>query len=181
MLLTPASRLCVVDLQGRLLAAVQGRDGVLARCVALAKAAALLGVPAAATEQNPAGIGPTVPELAAHIPTVFGKATFDAARAPGFLDWARGGGPVVLAGTETHVCVLQTALGLKAAGLDVACVADACGSRRPSDHAAALARLSAAGVAVLTTEMVLFEWLGRYDRAEFRPVLSLIKGLPLAE
>ncbi len=177
MLLTPASRLCVIDLQGRLLAAVHGREAVLARCVALAKAAAILGVPAAVTEQNPDGIGPTVPDLAAHIPTVFGKTTFDACHAPAFLDWARGGGPVLLAGTETHVCVLQTALGLKAAGLDVACVADATGSRRPSDHAAALARLSADGVSILTTEMVLFEWLGRFDRPEFKPVLSLIKGL----
>lgn len=177
MLLTAASRLCVIDLQGRLLAAVHGNAAVLTRCAALAKAAGILGVPAVLTEQNAAGIGATVPELAAQVPTVFPKETFDACGNPDFVAWAKQGGTVILAGTEAHVCVLQTALGLKAAGLPVACVTDAMGARRPSDHAAALARLAAAEVELVTTEMVLFEWLGRYDRPEFKPVLALVKGL----
>lgn len=172
-----ASRLVIIDVQSRLLAAVQGGERVAARCAILAKGASLLGVPVCATEQNPAGIGGTVSELAALIGTVFPKTTFSAGGDPAFAAWAEAGGTVVLCGTEAHVCVLQTALDLRRRGRPVAVVADAVGSRDPADREAALHRLRVHGVDIVTAEMVLFEWLGRYDRPEFRAVLPLIKAL----
>ncbi len=81
----------------------------------------------------------------------------------------------VIAGTEAHVCVLQTALGLKQAGYEPYLVVDAVSSRNATDKAAAVGRLRDAGVAAVTTEMVLFEWLARGDTAEFRDLLPLIK------
>lgn len=174
-LLTADSRLAIIDVQDRLLAAIDEADHVMANCAKLVQAARRLGVPVAATEQNPAGIGPTTPPLAALIPLRFGKVHFSAARQPDFLAWAAGGGTVVLAGTEAHVCVLQTALGLKALGLRVAVVMDAAGSRQEASRQAAFDRLRAHGVELVTVEMVLFEWLERYDRPEFREILRLIK------
>ncbi|MBJ7414456.1 MAG: isochorismatase family protein, partial [Niveispirillum sp.] len=134
-----------------------------------------LGVPVAATEQNPTGIGPTTSVLAALIPRTFGKSHFSAARQADFLAWAAAGGTVLLAGTETHVCVLQTALELKALGLRVAVIIDAAGSRAEASKQAALDRLRFHGVELVTVEMVLFEWLERYDRPEFKELLRLIK------
>jgi nicotinamidase-related amidase len=78
----------------------------------------------------------------------------------------------VVAGIESHVCVLQTCLGLLAAGTEVFVVEDACSSRHPNDLALAMDRLRTAGAAVVSTEMVLFEWLGRGDDPQFRTILQ---------
>jgi nicotinamidase-related amidase len=85
------------------------------------------------------------------------------------------GSQIVIAGCEAHVCLMQTALGLLGAGKRVWVVANACGSRRPGDHAAAMARLSLAGAMIVTHEMVLFEWLRDCGHSRFREVLKLIK------
>lgn len=175
LLLTRACRLAIIDAQDRLLAAIDGADQVVARCEVLVHAAQRLGIPVAATEQNPQGIGPTTARLAAHIPLRFGKVHFAASNQGDFLSWAAAGGTILLAGTEAHVCVLQTALGLSGLGLKVAVVTDAIGSRRASDKQAALDRLRHHQVELVSSEMVVFEWLERYDRPEFKELLRLIK------
>jgi nicotinamidase-related amidase len=83
---------------------------------------------------------------------------------------------VVIAGCEAHVCLLQTALGLRRAGRAVWVVADACGSRRATDHALAMQRLRDAGATVVSTEMLLFEWLAHCRHRHFREVLALVKN-----
>lgn len=175
LVLTGNSRLVIIDMQDRLLAAIDGAEQVVARCELLARAAHRLGIPLAATEQNPAGIGPTTARLATLVPLRFGKVHFAASNQGDFLAWAAGGGTVLLCGTEAHICVLQTALGLTGLGLKVAVVVDAIGSRHPSDKAAALDRLRHHRVELVTAEMVLFEWLERYDRPEFKELLRLVK------
>ena len=86
---------------------------------------------------------------------------------------------VVVAGCEAHVCLLQTALGLLRAGRRVWVVAPACGSRRSADHALAMQRLSQAGATLVSSEMVLFEWLADCRHPQFKPVLQLVKDVPL--
>jgi nicotinamidase-related amidase len=167
------AHLVVIDLQARLVPAIAGSETIVAHAGRLLKGAALLDVPALITEQNPAGLGGTVPELAG--PETFEKMEFDVTRAPGFLDRVPQGADVVLAGCEAHICVLQTALGLLAAGRRVRVVADAVGSRRTENRDAALARLVAQGADVVTTEMVLFEWLGSAAHPRFRDVVRLVK------
>jgi nicotinamidase-related amidase len=81
----------------------------------------------------------------------------------------------VVLGTETHVCVLQTAVQLIAGGWCVFVAEDGCGSRRPADRSAGLARLRDAGAITATAEMAIFEWLGRADTPEFRALLPLIR------
>lgn len=175
LLLSTDSRLVIIDVQDRLLTVIDGADAVVANCVKLVTAANRLGIPVAATEQNPAGIGPTTSALATLIHRSFTKSHFSAARQADFLAWAAAGGTVLLAGTETHICVLQTALGLKALGLRVAVVTDAVGSRTEASKQAALDRLRFHRVELVTVEMVLFEWLERYERPEFKELLQLIK------
>jgi hypothetical protein len=66
-LLTATSAvLLLLDLQERLMPAIYDRDVVVARAVRLAEASRLLSVPIRATEQYPAGLGPTVEPLAAY-------------------------------------------------------------------------------------------------------------------
>jgi nicotinamidase-related amidase len=171
------SVLCLIDLQERLVPAIDGGGEVVANAGRLLAAAEELGVPVLMTEQNPEGLGPTVPELArpdGAVPVV-AKMEFDACRARGVVESLPPGHHVVVGGMEAHVCVLQTVLGLLDRSRRVYVAADATGSRRPESKAAALARLERAGAEIVTTEMVLFEWLGTADDPSFKTVIGLVK------
>ena len=173
-------QLVLVDYQGRLLPAIHEHERVLAEALLLADTAALLGVPALGTEQNPAGLGPNAPALRERCSTTLPKTHFDACE-DGLLDLLaahHSSRPeVVLAGCEAHVCLLQTALGLLRAGRRLWVVVSACGSRRAADHAAAMQRLAASGATLVSTEMVVFEWLHDCRHPQFRPVLARLKAL----
>jgi nicotinamidase-related amidase len=180
MLLNSAeSCLLVIDIQARLLPAMTAPSQVADNAAVLIRAAKRLQVPVLASEQYPQGIGRTVPEIAALLPAgcVAEKVHFsclgDQALAARFD--AMGRRQAVLAGIEAHVCVLQTAEDLLAAGRQVFVVADATSSRSPANHQAALQRLAAAGARIVTTEMVVFEWLARAATPEFRELSALIK------
>jgi len=102
------------------------------------------------------------------------KTAFSAAD-PGFSALVpAGAGEVVVAGCEAHVCVLQTVLGLLASGLRVAWAADATGSRDPADRAVAIDRARQHGAEIVTSEMVLFEWLRDSQHPNFREVHKLL-------
>jgi nicotinamidase-related amidase len=170
------SVLLLVDLQQRLMPAIHDGDAVVTRAVRLAEAAVLLDVPVLATEQYPAGLGPTVGPLAGYPRATMAKTTFSAAADPGFHGLLPAGTrEVVIAGCETHVCVLQTALELLGSRHRVILAADASGSRDPADHRAAIDRARQHGVEVVTSEMVLFEWLRDARHPSFRQVHKLLK------
>ncbi len=172
----PESVLLLVDLQGRLMPAIHDGQAVVANALRLARAARLLEVPALATEQNPAGLGPNVADVAALAERTLAKRHFDATREADFAAFMPAGRRfAVVAGCEAHVCVLQTVLGLLAKGYAVRLVADAIGSRRDVSRQAAVARASARGAEIVTTEMVIFEWLQSCDHPRFRDVLALVK------
>jgi nicotinamidase-related amidase len=169
--------LVVVDLQDKLLAAMAGRALVVANAVRLVRAAGLLGMPVAATEQYPRGLGPTVSEVAELIPQRWPKTTFHCCAVPQFLEtlYGRHVRHVTVAGIEAHVCVAQTALELMNLGFRVQVPADAVASRHPIDWDFALRRLEHAGAVVSTTESVLFEWAECSDRPEFKAISAMIK------
>lgn len=168
------ARLVIVDFQARLMPAIHDGARVLAHAVRLAGAAKLLGVPILLTEQNPAGLGNTVPELAGSGPVVT-KMSFDACGEPDFLAALPEDGELVLCGCEAHVCLGQTALGLLALGRRVIVVQDAVGSRVAESKTVALRRLERHGAEIVTTEMVAFEWLRNASHPRFREVLALVK------
>jgi nicotinamidase-related amidase len=168
-----ASMLLVVDLQARLVPAIHEGAGVVDRIVWLVRLAQALDVPVAATEQYPQGLGPTVPALAAHLPrgSIGEKVHFSCAAAGCLAALPGAERPqVVIAGIEAHVCVLQTALGLAAAGREVFVVADGVGSREPANRALALERMARRGVGIVSREMVGFEWLERAGTERFRTI-----------
>lgn len=196
------SQLVLVDYQERLLPALHGGDDALAQAVRLARLAQLMGVRCIATEQAPDKLGPSAESLRPWLSQTLAKLHFSACE-EGLLDWlrppersapARGNArsmpkhlqrpqtpapaprnTVVLAGCETHVCLLQTALELIDAEFDVWVVTDACASRTERNRDAGFDRLAANGVELLTTEMVAFEWLRSAEHAQFKAVQDLIK------
>lgn len=183
-----ASLLLVVDLQEKLAPAIFEGERVIRNSVRLLEGAGKLGVPAFISEQYVRGLGPSVEAIrmaasAEMTPgsTVsakfFEKMHFSCTAEPGVIDLLRAAKrpQIILTGTEAHVCVLQTAFGLQAAGFDVFLVADATASRTPENRATAIARMQADGVHIVTTEMVLFEWLHQAGTDDFRALLPLIK------
>jgi nicotinamidase-related amidase len=171
-----ASTLVLVDLQAALMPAIDGGESVIARCKVLAEAARLLEIPVFGTEQNPEGLGATVAPIAPLLDRVFPKLSFDAT-ADSELVPAMGSArrSVVIAGCEAHVCLMQTALGLRRLGFAVSAAADAIGSRHAADRAVALDRLARAGVEIVTSEMAVFEWLARSDHPRFKEILALVR------
>ena len=169
--------LLIVDFQARLMPAIDGGEAVLVNARKLLDAAAMLDVPAHFTEQNAKGLGPTMPDLAPANPArVQHKMSFDAVRAGGFLERTPKNRSVVVAGCEAHVCVLQTCLGLIDASRRVYLVRDAVGSRRAESKETAIRRLEKHGAEIVTTEMVLFEWIETAEHPRFREVLKLVKS-----
>ncbi|MCX7349523.1 MAG: hydrolase [Alphaproteobacteria bacterium] len=174
--------LLLVDMQERLLPAMTGGGEAESRCVILLKAAKALAVPVTVSEQYPKGLGHTVPGLAAEIGNapVFEKTAFSCWKDEGLREHMivhhEAGRPlVILAGIESHVCVMQTAADLSAAGFGVFAVADAIASRAPASHALALERMRQTGVAVVNTEMIIFELLGKAGTTEFKALSALVR------
>ena len=176
------SVLAIVDIQERLASAMDpaARAAMAKNAAILLQSAARLSIPVVATEQYPKGLGPTVAEIAAVLPEAtprIEKLRFSCACEASFLDALQRSGrsQVILAGMEAHVCVLQSALELRAGGREVFVVADACCSRNPANHANAMQRLAAAGVIVSNTESVIFEWLRDAGHAQFKAISALLR------
>ena len=173
------SLLLVVDIQQKLAPAIHDSERVVANSVRLLEGARHLDVPAFVSEQYVKGLGPSLEAIraAAVDARFFEKTHFSCAAELGVIDLLRAAKrpQIILTGTEAHVCVLQTAFGLLAAGFEVYLVADAASSRTPENRSAAIERMRAAGIGIVTTEMVLFEWLHQAGTDDFRQLLPLIK------
>lgn len=174
------SQLVVIDVQEKLTAVMPGEqvETVVRNCGILLQAAALLEVPVLHTEQYPAGLGPTVPELAPLLPPEMRieKTVFSCCAEPKFRRQLTTDRPqIVLGGMEAHICVLQTALALQQSGRTVFVAEDAVLSRKPENKANALARLRHAGVIVSNTESIVFEWLGKAEGEAFKQISRLVR------
>lgn len=169
------STLVLVDLQKKLMPAISNGGSVLAESVRLARIARLLKVPVIATEQIPEKLGHNDDEVAGLTDKTVTKIHFDACGG-GLVDaMPNDRKQVIIGGCEAHVCMLQTALSLLAAGFGVWVVENATGSRHDNDRDAALERLQQAGATIVTVEMVAFEWMQHCEHPCFREVQRLIK------
>ncbi|MBN1517240.1 hydrolase [Candidatus Sumerlaeota bacterium] len=173
------SVLLIVDLQEKFAPHISRMKRIVQRTEILLRAARLLEIPILATEQYPKGLGPTVAPIAELLGDTapiektafgcFGEPNFTAA-----FD-ALGRKTLVLAGIETHVCVLQTALEGLERGLRVIAVQDAISSRKPADRKAGMRRMTLAGCTPVSTEMILFEWMRDAKHPQFKAVQGLIQ------
>ena len=180
--------LLIVDVQTKLINLIPGHKKLVWNISRLISAAQVLGMPVAATEQDPQGLGTTVPELAAQLTTA------QQGEIPSKLDFScgecgdvfrqfqeQGVDKLLLVGIEAHVCVGQTAMDLLAAGFRIYLAVDAVGSRHLLDAEVALRRLDAAGAVLTTTEAALFEWCQRAGSPEFKHISQLVRQLPPVE
>jgi len=171
------SALMVIDIQEKLAAVMEHREQVVRNTGLLVEAAGLLEVPVLVTEQYRKGLGPTVPELAERLPEPVEKLTFSCCGPDGVLGRLQElqVSNVLLAGMESHICVMQTALDLQAAGFGTYVAVDAVCSRRRMDWQYALNRMRHAGVVLTSSEAAIFEWLRIAGTDVFRKIVMLVK------
>ncbi|ALM53879.1 isochorismatase family protein [Halomonas huangheensis] len=169
------SLLLIVDVQSGLMPVIERADQAVTEISWLVAVAEHLEVPVWYTEQYPKGLGATEARLAAALPASAHrliKCHFNACREPGVIDTLRESGrtQIVIAGAEAHICVLQTALGLREQGFEVLWLVEGCVSRRMDEARLARDRLVQAGGVAVSADMVAYEWLERCDDAIFREV-----------
>ncbi|MGX9431634.1 MULTISPECIES: isochorismatase family protein [Bradyrhizobium] len=169
------SLLLIVDFQSRLMPAIDQGAAAVRNARRLVEMASLVSVPVVFTEQNARGLGPTIEDLPVDRGRLVHKQFFDACRESGFLDSIPADRQIVVTGCEAHVCVQQTVLGLLDAGRKVYVVRDALGSRYQENKETAIRRMERHGAEIVTTEMVVFEWLQTAEHPHFRDAIALIK------
>jgi nicotinamidase-related amidase len=174
-----AAGLVVIDIQERLMPMIHEGEQLIQSAVQLIRGIQILRVPIVATVQYSKGLGAMVPPITTALGDVVPteKKAFSSCGAPGFLAAlsARKITDVILCGIETHVCVCQTALDLIGRGFRVFVVADAVSSRTAQNRALGLDRMRAAGAAIVSVEMLLFELLAESGTPEFKEILTLVK------
>lgn len=171
--------LVIVDIQDRLAVVMEERQRVITNCLHLIEAACLMKIPILLTEQYPKGLGPTVPELRDVLSDILPmeKLAFSCCREAHFMEKLSSlrRRQVIMTGMETHICILQTTLGLLQEGYDVHVVSDAVCSRTIENYRTGLEFLRDAGAAVTCTETVLFQLLQQAGTEEFKIISKRIK------
>lgn len=171
----------IIDLQEKFFPVIPDMKKVVDRSQILLKAASAMQIPVWVTEQYPKGLGHTADSLMQIMPpsaSIHAKSTFSALGEGEMWNQIRDSKvrQLVVAGVESHVCVLQTVFDLLAM-FDgwVFVVADAVASRKEHDKHVALERMARAGAHIITTEMAVFEWVGKAGTPLFKEAQSWVK------
>ncbi|MDO4878201.1 MAG: isochorismatase family protein [Neisseria sp.] len=168
----------VVDIQERLTPVLHRHETFTAGCIRLLQGIQALSVPILLTEQYPQGLGGTIPAVKAQLAgvPVIEKSRFSAwsAETEGFIRRHEAEN-VVLMGAETHICVLQTALDLRAAGFGVYLPFECAASRDPLNKENGLQQMREAGVSVGNIESLLFALLRDAKHPAFKAISKLVR------
>lgn len=171
--------LILVDVQGRLAHSMDGKERLFANLQRLIKGALVLDLPIIWMEQYPQGLGPTIPEIAQLLPDrqPIAKTSFSCCGCDAFMQALRAAGrsQALVAGIEAHVCIYQTTLDLLGLGYHVEVVTDAVSSRTAENRQIGLQRMRAAGAALTSVEMALFELLRVAEGQRFKEIQAIVK------
>jgi len=174
--------LLVIDIQEKLLPPIFQREQLVKNSQLLIRLAGILKVPVLVSTQYAKGLGQTVPEIASLLPeaqpidkqmfSCFGSDVFCSMlkRLPGTRN------TVLLCGMESHICVMQTALGALNEGYIVHVASDAVSSRSESNWRIGLERMRAAGAILSSTEMMTYELLRSSGTEAFKELLPYLKS-----
>ncbi len=173
--------LLIIDIQERLVAAIKDKVGeaVVNNCQHLIEISKMLNMPITLTEQYPKGLGQTVNEIKNSLPEYkpIEKLAFNCCYEPNFINEIKklNKKTIILTGIETHICVLQTCMGLLKEGYNVHVVRDAVCSRTKENWQAGVEFMRDAGAVVTCTEIVLFQLLKVAGTEEFKAISKRIK------
>jgi isochorismate hydrolase len=170
------SLLVIIDMQEKLFPVMAEKEALADQVMKLVRFSKIVGLPVIMTEQEK--LGPTLPEIKGELTSLspVPKVDFNCFGCEAFVKkiQALNRRTLILCGIEAHICVAQTALHA-ASDYEVHVVADAIASRSPENRRIALERMSRRGIAITSTEMVIYELLKRAGTDTFREVLKLVK------
>ncbi len=179
MLKNENTAMLLIDIQGKLAHLMHDKALLFNNLRKLIKGVRALDVPILWVEQNPAGLGPTIPEVADLLPDVepISKMSFSSCRNDRFLQALKDldRNQVLVAGIEAHICVYQTTVDLVAMGLAVQVVTDAVSSRTEPDKAIGLQKMKDAGATLTSVETALFELLGVAEGNAFKEIIRIVR------
>lgn len=171
--------LIAIDVQGELAHAMYNKEVLFENLQKLIKGSKILGIPILWTEQNPKGLGPTIPEVASLLSDIspISKLSFSGCGNERFMEALRAlnRNQVLLAGIEAHVCIYQTAVDLANLGYEIQVVVDAVSSRTKENKLIGLEKIREVGVSLTSVETVLFELLKVAKGSQFREILKIVK------
>jgi nicotinamidase-related amidase len=171
--------LLIIDIQEKLAAVMKMKDAVVNKCLHLVELSKMLSIPIVVTEQYPKGLGPTVEPIRNAISDYqpIEKLTFSCCDEPSFMDAIikLNKKTLIITGMETHICVLQTSIGLLREGFNVHLVEDAVCSRTKENWRVACEFIRDAGAVITCTETVLFQLLKVAGTEEFKIISKRIK------
>jgi len=179
MLSTDKTVLLLVDIQGKLANSMHARQSLFENLQRLVKGARVLELPILWAEQNPKGLGPTIPEVAELLPNLepIPKFSFSCCGSEQFRNElnALNRKNLLIAGIEAHVCVYQTAADLIHLQYEVQIVADAVASRTPENKLIGLEKSKSVGACLTSTETALFELLKDAKSEKFKEIIKIVK------
>ncbi len=171
--------LLIVDVQGNLAQQMHDKEALFTSMRKLIKGIQVLGIPTLWVEQNPQGLGPTIPEIADILSDSqpISKMSFSCCGSDGFIRALKAldRKQVLITGIEAHICVYQTAMDLVNLGYDVQVVADAVSSRTVENKKIALKKMRDAGVGLTSVEITMFELLKVAEGELFKEILKIVK------
>jgi len=179
MMTTEDTALLLVDVQGKLAQSMHNKKELFENLKKMVKGAHVLGIPILWAEQNPDGLGPTMPEIAELLTNQnpVSKFSFSCCGSQQFLKdlQALSCKNILIVGIEAHVCVYQTAADLARLQYHVQVVADAVSSRTAENKQIGLEKSKAVGAGITSTETALFELLKEAKGAKFKKIINLVK------
>ena len=179
MLKSEKTALIVVDVQGKLAQMMSGKQALFENLQKCIKGVQVLGIPILWVEQNPEGLGPTIPEVSELLAGMhpISKHCFSCCKNEQFVQAlkALNRNQILIVGIEAHICVYQTAMDLVKLGYEVEIVADAVSSRTIENKTVAIQKMSSAGISLTSTEMALFELLAVAEGEQFKEILKIVK------
>jgi len=174
------SQFLLIDAQEKLVPMVENERKLLKNVKTLLKACELMEVPVKYTEHYPSGLGATVKDILDEMPQNskrFEKIHFSCCEEKDFHTFMQFAGrdQIIVAGIETHICVLQTVADLLNQEYKVFVVADACSSRDINNHNMALETMKQFGALVLPSESIIYRLLRRAGTQAFKSLLPYFK------
>lgn len=171
--------LVIVDMQEKLMAVMGRKDRVVDRAVKLIHLARVFDLPIILTEQNPKGLGPTLPAIREHLPTYgpIEKQEFNCLQVKAFnkrLEEVRLH-HIILIGVETHICIFQTCVSLLERGYRVHIPHQAVDSRTTDNRDIGLTLMRDAGAVITSAETLIFQLLKKAGTEEFKKMLPHVK------
>ncbi len=169
----------IIDIQEKLFPYIFQNELIAKNTITLIEGLKHLGVPITVTQQYTKGLGETIEPVKQALGEcqIFEKMAFSCFDDLAYKQELGKLKPkfVIIAGIESHVCVLQTTIDLIGNGFIPVVIEDCISSRTENNKRIAIERMRKEGAFISTYESILFELCRYSGTPEFKGISKLVK------